>query len=489
MPEISHQKLAGLINQPKKIQGISLFLLHGEEYLYKKAMQKILELLLPGNQRQHNCIVVDGGNEGIARALTELDTFSFLNNRKVVVVNDAKIFNGEQDKEGVVVKIQKALADDKLKNAAQFFLKFLTNAGYTLDDLNPEFRGKPTSTVLAPFSDQDAVKRLVQYCREKKMKPPNYKDEGDILQRSIEKGFVDNHYLIIAVDTVDRRRKLFKVIKDNGLVVDCSVPKGEKRADKQAQNAVLKEALSTILSSSGKSMEPAAFQTLCDLTGFDLRLFSQNMEKLVDYVGKNPVIRTADVSAVVQRSRQDPIYAFTNAILDRNTQEALFLLNSLLHQEMHPLQVLTAMVNQFRKLLLAKNFVLTEQGKCWVKGGSYGHFTANVFSAIENYDKEVTTIISSWHEMINQKNDDSVTNSNKKKKNRKTTTATDLRIIKNKNSPYPVYQLFLRTDSFSIEDIMASLEKLSQADYNLKTSPRSPKLILEDVILFICKPT
>ena len=490
MPEISHQKIALFLQDLRAARASSVYLFHGDEFLYKKGIEKVLGFLFPDNQRHYNCIVLDGSSDDvIARAVNELNTFSFLEQGKVVVVNHARLFNEKQNKERLADKIQEAVKDGNQKKAARFFLNFLSLLDCTLDDLDIKSKRDKPKSVLTSFFDQNLVMKLAQYCREKKLSPIKHRDQEIFLQKSIEKGFPARHHLIITSDTIDKRHSLFKIILKNGLVVNCSVPKGERKASKDAQNVVLKEILQNSLDLYNKSIEPGAYHRLCEMTGFNLHTFSDNLQKLVDFVGDKPVIQERDVAFVVERSRQDPIYAFTNAILDRNAAQALFFLDSLLNQEIHPLQVLTAMVKQIRNLLLAKDFVLSKKGKAWVKGCSYGRFTTNVLPEIEAYDRQMKAHLKSWQEEMDKDNGTVGIKGKKKKKKRSNSVDSDLPIKKRTVNPYAVYRLMLRTDFFSRKEISAFLERLSQADFQLKTSIRPPRLILEDVILFICKPS
>lgn len=485
MAEVTHSKLTALLKDAKTVRAASVFLIYGEEFLCKKAVRAVLDLLLPDKRREHSLMAMEGG-ELIGNAISELNTFSFFEEGKVVLVNDAKIFNADLNRDQLKDKIEAALAEDNLKKASQDFMALLSQAGHALDDLKEGITDSKSASLLSMFDDQSAISRLIDYCREKKITLADRQDQGDFLLRSIEKGFPAGHYLIMTLDAVDRRRKLFKVISDNGIVVDCSVPKGERKADKEAQSLVLKETLKTILSARRKSIEPVAYQRLCEMTGFDLHTFSHNLEKLIDYVGDRPMIGESDVAAVVERSRQDPIFAFTNAILERNVQSALFFLDSLFGQQMHPLQALAAMINQMRKLMMAKEFALSPKGKAWGKGCPYNRFTANVLPALLEFDKELISLCSSWAGVAEEA---ATKVSGKKKKKRSTSVESDLRIAKNANNPYPIYQLMLRTDAFSRSEILAAMEKLGQADYQLKRSAASPRLVLEDAVFFICNPS
>ncbi len=486
MPEILYKKLNSALKDTKTIQTAPVFLLYGDAYLHRKAQKKLFEILLPGKNRDHHCIVMEGGGGVLANALAELATLSFFGDGKIVVIQDAGIFEGDQNHEDSTGNIKAALTADNLKKASQLLVNLLDRSGYTLDDIDFAPENSALNKILAAFEDQEDIKKLISYGRQKKLRPVNEPDQGDFLEAALKKGFPAGHHLVISADSVDRRRKVFKIIKEMGWVIDCSVPKGERKADKEAQKVILSETLNGILRANNKSIDPNAFEKLCDMTGFDLPTFCQNLEKLIDYVGDKPTINEFDVAAIVDRSRQDPIFAFTNALTERNAGESLFFLDSLLHQETHPLQVLTAMINQFRRLLLVKAFVLEPNGKGWSKGCPYRRFTSSVLPEIQAYDRNLEVLTNTWDSELNSNGANEMDSVKKKKKRSPRSTNSDLRIAKNPNSPYPVYQLLLRSDRFSREKILASLEKLSQADYLLKTSAPSPRLVLEDVILYIC---
>ena len=79
------------------------------------------------------------------------------------------------------------------------------------------------------------LSQLVDYCRENGLKISDKRDDADLLKAAIPKGFPDGHRLVMTTDIVDRRKALFKAIDETGLVIDCTVPKGETRADRTAR--------------------------------------------------------------------------------------------------------------------------------------------------------------------------------------------------------------------------------------------------------------
>ena len=79
------------------------------------------------------------------------------------------------------------------------------------------------------------------------------------LMQAIDNGFPENHYLVITTDIVDKRKRLFKLIQEKGHVIDCTVPRGERQADKAEQEAVLYNRLTAVLKRERKTMSPPAF--------------------------------------------------------------------------------------------------------------------------------------------------------------------------------------------------------------------------------------
>jgi DNA polymerase-3 subunit delta len=222
---------------------------------------------------------------------------------------------------------------------------------------------------------------------------PAAADSAGMLERAIARGFPRGNHLIITTDAVDRRRSLYKAVGEDGVIIDCSVPRGERKADRDVQDAVLSEHVKTFLDPRRKSMSRSAFQALCEMTGFNLGTFSHNLEMLADYVGGRADITAEDVQAVLTRSKKDPIYEFTNAVTDRDRDQAFFFLKSLLEGGMHALQALSAIVNQVRKLLVAKDFTESPSGAAWHRGCSFAQFQKSVMPAVVQHDRELLALL------------------------------------------------------------------------------------------------
>ena len=119
-----------------------------------------------------------------------------------------------------------------------------------------------------------------------------------LLIRLVENGIPDTHVLVFTTGTPDRRKKIYKLILEHGLVVDCSVATGARKADIEEQQAVLRDISRQMLLKTGKQMAPDAFAALVDQTGFNPELFANAIEKLLAYTGGRNQISVADIGRI-----------------------------------------------------------------------------------------------------------------------------------------------------------------------------------------------
>jgi DNA polymerase-3 subunit delta len=265
-------------------------------------------------------------------------------------------------------------------------------------------------------------------------------------------------------------------------VVDCSVPKGERKVDREAQQAVLAGLMQNLLRPHRKSMNPAAFMALCEMTGFEPGIFSNNLEILVAYTGERREITAEDVGAALTRTRKDPIFELTNAVSDRELEPALRFLGSLLAGDIHALQALAAVANQVRRLIAAKDFLEGPGGAAWQPGCAYPRFQQAVMPAVVQHDRELLARIEAWDGPAVEEEPAG------RKKKKKAKAATDLVLAKNPANAFPVFQTLKKAERFSRDELLGALGALREADIALKSSGVSPRLVLERVIRTLCVP-
>ena len=461
-----------------------VYLIYGEELLYKKALDILLSAVLPDtSSRALNYESFEDTGKNIYEVIEKLNTFSLIAGEKVIALYDSRIFYSKHDTESILKKAEEAYADNKIKKAAEYVVSVLGLLNLSLEDVC-KADGAARLKLNNSLNENKWLDKLIGYCIDKRVAIPDVEDNDKVLQKAVEKGFPKGNHLIITADMVDKRRGLYKAINKNGIIIDCSVPRGQTRSDKIAQEAFIKEMMRNILAKAGKAVDNNAYSAMYEMTGFDLRTFVNNLEKLINFVGDRKNITIEDVRNVLKRTKSDPIYELTTAISGRDTQDALFFLNSLLSSEFHYLQIFTAITNQIRKLLIVKEFVESPYGREWHAGIQYNKFRSSIMPAIQEHDSALLKQLEDWENIISK---DDASNKKKKGKSKKSKLNTDLLIAKNPNNPYPVFLLFSKSERFTKEELLDSIEYMSKADLRLKSTGQNPKLVMEDVIFHICR--
>jgi DNA polymerase-3 subunit delta len=475
MPEIAYSKLAGHLRTATPAEFPSVCLVHGEEMLVKTAYAAVVEHLLP-NPADRDLALSPVDGDQVHTALDQAATFSLFSSAKIVALRDTRVFLSGKNAGTLLEKARQSAEDGEWKKAARPFADFLGLKGLRVEDLTGEDRFARLKLDAAAGEWLDP---LLTWCRENNVAPSDAKDAGSDLEAAVAKGFPPGNRLLITAETVDRSRSLYKAIKEHGMVVDASVPKGGRKADRDARDQMLRERAREILEGAGKRMDPPALAAAMELTGFDPRTFSGNLEKLVQFAGDRDRITREDVDAVLRKSRKDPIYELTNGVTDRDAAGSLRLLDGLLRDGLVPLQILAALVNQFRKLVLVKSFAEGPEGrKGWRKGMPYPAFQQQTLPAMKAWEERLTETLAAWDAALADPEDD----------RRRKAPASDLLLAKSSRSPYPLYQSFRKAERFRRTELTAAMGRLADADHLLKTSGKNPRLVLETVILSICQP-
>ncbi|MFO7989710.1 MAG: DNA polymerase III subunit delta [Thermodesulfobacteriota bacterium] len=279
------------------------------------------------------------------------------------------------------------------------------------------------------------------------------------LSEMVHSGLPDGHFLVMTAGSLDRRRKIVKTLEKAGLVIDCTVPQGARKADLDDQRQILEDVAKTVLARSGKTMAPAAFSELLDRTGFNPALFAQNLDKLMVYTGDRTVISRADVEAIIPRDKKDPIFSLTNAMMEKNVSQALFYLSSLRKDGFHPLQILKSFENLVRRMLLFKAFSLEFSEKhpnIRMDRMNFNGFKQQVLPAVIAHDQALQDPVK------------------------------DLVLAPNPNSPYPIFQTFQKSIRFSLNELRDALISLGDLDFALKSSSVDADAGMAQFVMTFC---
>lgn len=454
-----------------------LYLVFGQEMLRQAAVQAIMAKILGPSAPSHRVDRIDGSApDALSEALARVNTYSLLGDAKVVLLTDTTLFESGIDTRAYLEKARGAHENDQPDKAARTLMSVLAAQQLSVGEVDTEVRRQLLAAAGMDTDDDDWLEALVAACRSRDIPRPSAVDPVEALTRAVAKGFPKGHHLILTADSVDRRRKVYKTIENVGVVVDASVPSGGRRADQEAQQRLLQDQVRRILAPRAKQLAPAAYQALVEMTGFDLRTFCASLEKLVDYTGPRDRITAADVHRVLRRSKKDPIYAFTGAVGERHLAQALFYLDSLLEAGTHPLQVLSALANQVRRLVVARGFLDSPEGRCWRPRMPYPEFQRQVVPALLDHDARLMDTVRAWG-----------AGSQSGKGKRQAKAETDLTLVKNPKSVYPVYQLFLQAEGYPATHLEAALHRLARTDRTLKSSGAPARWVIEALLCFICR--
>jgi DNA polymerase-3 subunit delta len=431
------------------------YLLYGEEeYLVNEALNKIIDIIVPQSDRDFSLFYLDGENTDIDSLMENMLTPSLLGDKKVIVVKDTTIFTSREDLAKLIGRIRASIDENPAK-AARYFLTFLKIAGFTLEDLQNSGWQKITDDhwngVIKGDAGEDREKwlpRILDICLSSGLTDSSGLDKIEKLEEILKAGLPDGTCLIFTADAVDKRKKLYKIISDTGIVHYFGEVKKE-----YARKEILQKEAQKLLDDCGKKMSPPAWIALGKKTGFDFRRSMSELEKLVSFVGDKALIDKDDVEEAVGRTKEDDIFALTNALGEKNQLAALEALKNILDQGTHHLIILTMISREIRLLLQAR--VLVDSGKLpkFSHSMEYGWFQSVLYPAFGEMNSSAVKregLIFSQH-------------------------------------PYSVYNAMRNCVRFTTARLIALTEELLNLERTLKTSgASSPRLLLENFLIKSC---
>lgn len=456
MVEISYTQLGEFLvrhSQPPRT-----CLIHGEEALRRSALDALLSAVLPPEERSLAYDPVE--DDDVGAAIERATTFSLLGGAKVVGLVDSRVFQGKANAGPLLDKTRTLAESGATDRAARVLVQVLGLKEMDVDDLGPD-----PAAALGLEGDVSWLGDVLARCRELGLKPAAPSDAADDLARIVEKGLPTGNFLVVTADAADKRRQLYKAFVDKGLVVDCSVPKGSGRADQEARDDVLRARAAEVLGPSGKTLTPPGWRALTERTGFDLRTVEQSLRKLIDYVGQRPDITDRDVADVLTRTRQDPIYELTGAVADRDARKALFFIGSLLDEGLHPLQIVSALANQIRRLILARAFLDGPWAADWRPTMAFAKFRSDILPRIAEFDQALDERLAGAD-----------------------AAGSELRLGVAARTPYPLYLSLKSAARFSMKELSGVPRDLADLDARLKSGASHARVELERLVTDICLP-
>ncbi len=455
MPVFNRKDFPKMLEQIEQGSIAPIYLLHGEDYLVKSALAQLTANLIPESLQGTNLEVVDGSQADFRQVLDSVNTFSLFSGRKVVVVQDSRIFYSRTNLPALFAKSKETYEAGDVEGAAGLLLEVLSYAGWSLNDVAVgawrEIPADLWQQAIGVEQKQEGMEWLdtvANHASSREMKVPRRQDDVSLLEAALTEGFPAEQCLLLTTDTVDKRRSLYRLIKEKGVVVDFSVVSGTSRQARSQQETILKNLAEETLSNAGKTIESAALTLLLERTGFNLWALKTQIEKLISFVGEEPLITLKQVEGMSHHFREEPLYELNNAVASRDCAASLLLLRRLLDQGYHPLQLLGSLANEVRRLLLAREFIDDHLAGNMDARMSYGRFQKSILPLIkEKTGKD--SLLSNLH-------------------------------------PFALHKTMVRSGSFQTADLINSLQHLFGADLTLKSTGIPERAVMESLIIRLC---
>jgi DNA polymerase-3 subunit delta len=455
MPVFDKKDFPKVLTQVEQGSVAPLYFLHGEDYLVKSALAQLTEILVPESQQSTNLEVVDGNQSDFRQILDNVNTFALFGGRKVVVVQDCRVFYSRANLPTLYVKSKEAHEGGDLEAAARLLLEVLAYAGWSLTDVAdgawrdiPTDQWQQTTGVERDQAEISWLEAVVDHAGSAGMEVPKLRDDGSLLETALQEGFPEEQCLLLTSDTVDKRRSLYRLMEKKGVVVDFSVASGSSRKVRSQQEKVLRNLAQETLSAAGKTIEPEALALLFERTGFNLWALKTQLEKLMSFAGEARLITCEEVEGLSDQFREEPLYELNNAVATRDCETGLLVLNRLLDQNYHPLQLLASLANEVRRLLVAREFIEEHLAGSLDHNISYGGFQKTILPVVrERSDKE--SPIANLH-------------------------------------PFALHKTMVRSATFQTAELVSSLQHLFAADLTLKSSGIPERAVMEGLIIRLC---
>ncbi|HCC53856.1 MAG TPA: DNA polymerase III subunit delta [Desulfobulbaceae bacterium] len=431
----------------------SVYLLFGERYLCQEIANDLICRLLPDEaRRQSSLTAIDGDQEEVGATINMLKTYSLFGGRQVIRVMDSQILYSKVVASTLWDKACKARDGKELKKALRFLTQMLALAELVPADWEKEEMAACTPgrwQELFSFTrpdDLDWVHKAFSASEGAPLAAPPKSDGAELLMAALETGIPPDNTLILVAEAADKRKKLFKYLEKNCVVVDLSVDTGISSVARKDQDTLLKDIIQQTLARLNKKLEPRALQVLLERVGFHPVAVAMEAEKLALSVGEAKTITMDDLNAMVGRTREEALYELNEAFGNHDLAASLTIAQHLQENGVHPLIVVAGLRNFLRKLLLVRA-IIEQPTPAYPEGLSYAAFQKGLLPQLQEALGPQQKALS--------------------------------------GHPFAVYKSFQQAERFTLAALKQARTSLLEAEYRLKGSGLPEYLILDDFLFSV----
>jgi len=453
MSVYKRQEIPKLLNEIKQGITAQIYLLFGERYLCRNTAQALIENLLPEQERQAiNLQHIDGDEEDFNRTLNLLKTFSLFSGRKIFWVTDTKLFYSK----GVAKNVWEKACENNERNepgqALRYVLQMLNLAALSPQEMAEEniaslsaTRWKSLFGFSKPQGDLSWVQDLLADIPADAAPAKDIEtDAATRYTHALEAGIPRNNILVLLAETVDKRKRLYRYIQENGVILDLSVDPGSSAAAKRDQDKIVQELLHSTLAKYNKDIDSQTIPVFLERVGFHPVAVVMEAEKLALYVGDRKVITREDVDAIIGRTREEALFELTEAVTSGKLEDGLLIIDHLQASGIHGLAILATLRNHIKKLLLVRS-LQEVKSPAYTKSLSFPVFQKSYLPRLKEGREEWSSLL--W-----------------------------------KSHPYGLFMLFRQAARFRCAELQGGLKELLTAEYRMKGSPVDSRLIMDSLL-------
>ncbi|HEU19702.1 MAG TPA: DNA polymerase III subunit delta [Deltaproteobacteria bacterium] len=451
------QTLLSVLDDIKNGRCVSCYLLYGdEEFRIKEALNRIIDALLPSENRDFNLFLLDGDRTDFDAICESVMTPPLLPGRKVIAVTNSPLFASQASLPDIVKSIISSIDKDPAK-AVKAFGVMLHMTGWTLEELQgdgwqriPDDVWNDAMGTEADVGREKWLPKVLEIAGRTGVDIRPARNEAALFEQILTKGFPDGNYLILTTAFVDKRKKIFKMLAEHGVCLSFSKARGEDELKR-----LFLQTARDILDKSGKKLTTKAITALGNRTGFDLRETMGAVEALITHAGDAVTIDEDDVENLIEKTKEDSIFDLTAALANRNVQKALKTYRDLVNHGVHHLVVLMMIGREIRMLLQAKLLFRTGLLTSFTPHMTFSQFRHSVLSHLQQVNDQ---------------------------------EGVKKRSILGQH-PYAMYNVFKHAGNFSYDELTTYMDSIGALDIALKTTGKNPDLLIERLLIEMCRPT
>jgi DNA polymerase-3 subunit delta len=428
-----------------------VYLFIGDPFQTAAAARRLIDLLVPPERRSLNLEAYDGRTASIAPILDSLRTPALFRGTKVIWLREPTLFLSGEKRADLTEALFEAWGEERRDEAAEKLLVLAALAGWTQEQLDSTDFASLAQSAVADFfgatlnaKEREALVAVHAHCREQNLAVSAFRDESGLLEDFLAAGMPPGNVLVFSASAVDRRKRIFKKVREAGEVVELTVERERSGALTAESAGAL---IDQVLGERGKRIAPAGRRLVLQRAGREPGPLTIELEKLCLYAGERATIDENDVAASFRDLAESWIFDFTRALAQRQAVSAVALLRSLFEQGDHPLRLLALIARELRMLLLAKDCLAGTLAGTWTRQTPFAVFRDRLFPRLSEEERQAFGGV----------------------------------------HPFVVYLALQNASGVATIALQRAMLRLQDLDVKFKSTGTDPRLLLEAFVLDMCR--